>query len=71
MGKSVISDTHVIKRGDGWAVFKEGSTRASRVYDLKKDAVKNATEYAKQGGDLIIHTEDGMVQAWRSYKKPA
>jgi hypothetical protein len=35
---------HVISRNGGWAVKKEGSSRASKIYSTKDAAVKGARE---------------------------
>lgn len=59
--------THVIKRGEGWAVLKEGAGRASRTYGTKQEAVKHAKKEAKAGGDLVIHTPSGAVEEWIHY----
>ena len=68
--KSIEADkNHVIKRGSGWALVKEGADKATKVYTSKEEAVKEATKKAKEGGDLIIHTENGTIEEWKTYKK--
>ena len=67
--KSVASSKtriHVISQEKSWAVKRESSSRASRVFPSKH----LATEYARQldkNSDVIIHKKDGKIQKW--YKR--
>ncbi|MGA2733870.1 MAG: DUF2188 domain-containing protein [Syntrophobacteraceae bacterium] len=54
---------HVISRKDGWAVKKEGNTKASKVFDRKEAAVEGARKISK-GHDVIVHNKDGSIQRW-------
>lgn len=54
---------HVISRKDGWAVKKEGNTKATRVFDRKEAAVEGARKLSK-GHDVIVHKKDGSIQRW-------
>lgn len=72
MAKKIISAlkrTHVVKRDSGWAVKKEGTQRASRVFKTKEEAVKGAQKYKKSGSDVVIHKKDGSIQKWEKSKK--
>ena len=69
MQKTNIHRTHVIKRQNGWVVLKEGASRASRVFDSREEAIKQAEKIARAGGDLIIHTQSGMVEEWIRYEE--
>jgi hypothetical protein len=60
---------HVIKRDEGWAVKKQGTSRASRIYKSKEDAVEGAQKFKKSGHDLVIHKKDGSIQKWEKSKK--
>ena len=60
---------HVIKRGEGWGILKEGASRVSRIYKSKRGAVEGARRFKKIGYDLVIHTEDGSIQRWEKSKK--
>jgi len=53
---------HVIKRESNWAVYKDGATRASKIYDSKAEAVKNARKLKISGHDVVIHRKDGSVE---------
>jgi uncharacterized protein YdaT len=55
---------HVISRKDGWAVKKEGNTKASKVFDRKEAAVEGAKKLSKGHSDVIVHKKDGSIQRW-------
>jgi hypothetical protein len=59
---------HVISRKDGWAVKKEGNTKATRVFDRKEAAVDGARKLSK-GHDVIVHKKDGSIQRWERSEK--
>jgi len=67
--KSPSKRNHVVKRGSGWAVKKEGNKRATKVYTSKKEAIEGAKESKKQGYDLVIHKKDGSIQKWEKSNK--
>ena len=58
---------HVISRKDGWAVKKEGNSKASKIYSTKSDAERSASEISK-GRDVVIHKRDGSIQKWKRAK---
>ncbi len=60
---------HVIARGHGWAIKKQGALKATRVYKDKDTAVKNAKKMSNAGYSVIIHKKDGTVQRWEKPKK--
>lgn len=60
---------HVISRDSGWAVKKEGASRASRVYESKEKAVESAKKLQKSGHDVIVHKRDGSIQRWEKPDK--
>ncbi len=60
---------HVISRKDGWAVKKEGASRASKIYQNKDSAVKGSEKLRQQGHDVIVHRKDGTIQDWKKSKK--
>jgi len=55
--------THIIKRGDGWAVKKQGRTRASKVYKSQDDAIRGAKKM-NSSAEIIVHKRDGSVRKW-------
>lgn len=60
---------HIISRKDGWAVKKEGTKRASKIYKKKDSAVKGAEKLKKSGHDVVVHKKDGTIQKWEKAKK--
>ncbi len=64
-----IKRVHIISRhNEGWAVKKQGASRALKVYSTKDDALLGAFPYLQLGYDLVIHRKDGSVE---QYKKAA
>ena len=59
-----IKRAHVIKRGSGWAVKKQGAERAIRIYTTKAEAVKGAEKLKSSGHDIIVHRQDGSIEKW-------
>ena len=57
---------HVIKKKSSWAVLKHMASRASKIYDSKAEAVKNARKLKSSGYDIIIHKKDGSVEKWET-----
>ncbi len=55
---------HVIPNPDGgWNVKKGGSTRASKHFSTKEEAVSWARELsARKEFEFVIHKEDGTVE---------
>lgn len=62
------SRTHIIKRENGWAVKKEGASKASRVFDTKELALKSVKNSTYAGTDIVIHRSDGSVEKWQKAK---
>lgn len=59
---------HVVPSGDGWAVRKAGSSRATERFDTQRAAAEAATRFAKnQGTEVFIHGEDGRIRERNSY----
>lgn len=54
---------HVVSRKDGWAVKKEGNSRASKLFEEKNAALDVARKLSK-GNDIIVHKKDGAIQRW-------
>jgi len=57
---------HVVPRGEQWAVQSAGGERATRIVNTQKQAIRIATEIAKnQKSELIVHGEDAKI-SWRN-----
>ena len=74
MAKRVIdkNSQHVIPnhKGGGWIVRKSDSSRASRTFRSKEEAVGYAKEVAKKHHtEVYIHRPDGMISSKDSYGK--
>jgi hypothetical protein len=56
-------------RPDGrWAVQKDGTQRASKLYDRKTDAVTQARAQAqREGAELVVKDERGRIQSKDSH----
>lgn len=59
---------HITKRGDSWALLKEGNQKASKIYGSKDAATANAQKFREKGSDLIIHKSDGSIEKWQKKK---
>ncbi len=60
---------HVVPHDEGWAVEKEGGSRALSVHGIKAEATTAGRERAKAGasGRLVLHRKDGTIQDTFSY----
>lgn len=66
MGKSKTQ--HVVLHNGDWAVKRGGSDRATTVVPTQKEAIKIATEIAKnQNAELFIHGRDGQIRERDSF----
>lgn len=59
---------HVVKHPDGWAVKGSGNSKATKVTNTQKEAIKVAEKIARnQQSDTKIHGTDGKIRAGNSY----
>ena len=60
---------HVVPTQTGtWAVRRSGSSRASRIFTMRLDALQYARGIARrEGADLYEHRSDGTIKHWESY----
>jgi len=64
MGKN----QYVVPTKSGWAIKGENNQKATKNFDKKSDAVKKATEIAKnQKSELTILKKDGKIQNKNSF----
>lgn len=62
------SNQHVVPKDGGWAVRKQGATKATKIFTNQSEAVQFARGVAKkQSGELFIHKADGTIRERRSY----
>ena len=65
-----MANQHVVQREDEWAVLGEGNSRDTAHFDTQRQAETKAKEIAtNQGGDVIIHGEDGRIRERNTYGK--
>lgn len=64
-----VRRVHVISRDKGWAVKKEGLSRATRIHRSKEAAVSSAGKLKTRGHDVIIHRRDGSIERWEKAKR--
>jgi hypothetical protein len=58
--------------GTQWKLHREGSDRATRVFDTKTQAMKESVAYMHEhGGSLRIQKENGAIQEERTYPRSA
>ncbi len=58
----------VLPRGGGWAVMREGASRASSLHPTQSDAGSAARSTAiREGGETFIHRPDGRIRDRNSY----
>lgn len=63
---------HVVALSGAWAVKKEGSLRARKIFDSKAKAEDWARAVSQQtGSELVIHRKDGMVEKIEPSKSAA
>lgn len=53
---------HVVPHEDGWAVQKEGSDRATFVFETQREAILKAKELVDDNNNVIIHHNGEPVQ---------
>lgn len=66
--KGMAKNLHVVHSQGEWKVRREGSTRASKVFSTKTEAI----DYGRKVGqderlELYIHNMDGRIADRRSY----
>ena len=67
MGKKHV---HILPRIQGWAVKKEGSSRASSLHRTQKQAIQAGRQMAMiNKSELVIHGKDGKIRDKDSYGK--
>lgn len=61
---------HVVPKNDGWAVRKQGSVKATKIFTTQTEAVQFARQVAKKNSaELFIHRADGTIRDRKTYSK--
>lgn len=59
---------HTVPHEHGWANKREGSSKAAKVYNTKKEAQAAGRDTAKKSRtEHLIHNEDGRIGQRNSY----
>jgi uncharacterized protein (TIGR02271 family) len=59
---------HIELRGEGWAVVREGNSRATSVHPTQSDAAEVGRDLARRDGTgFYLHGQDGQVREHRDY----
>lgn len=59
---------HVVPSKAGWSVRKAGASKASGTYSTQSEAIRRATEIAKnQKTEVYVHGRDGRIRERNSY----
>jgi uncharacterized protein YdaT len=65
MNEAPNGNYHVFPHPQGWAVRRDGASRASSVFPTKVEAKDKAIAYARgEGVQVIVHDDDGRVQSY-------
>jgi Uncharacterized protein conserved in bacteria (DUF2188) len=66
-----MKNYHLTKKDNLWKFTGEGNTKATKVFETKKEAIKESAEFLKsnQGGSLKIHLTNGKIEEERTYPK--
>ena len=63
-----MTQQHVVRQGDAWAVRRGGSERVTQTFDTQAQAIARAREIAiNQSAELVIHGRDNRIREHRSY----
>lgn len=58
----------VSPRSNGWAVKSSGSSRASKIYSTKSEAIKAGRQQAiNNHAELVSHKRNGQINLKNSY----
>lgn len=62
---------HVVPNGgEGWALRREGSERATSLHPTQADAIEAGREHAiNQESELVVHRPNGQIRDSDSYGK--
>ena len=59
---------HVVTHPEGWAIKKEGNTRASEVFQTQREAENVANRIGKrEHTEVLIHGQNGKIRERNSY----
>jgi uncharacterized protein YdaT len=63
-----VTNQHVVKRSEGWAVRGERNSRDTSNHKTQSEAIAAAKEIARhQHGELIVHDRHGRIRQKDSF----
>lgn len=63
-----MANQHVVPNNGQWQVKRQGSEKATKNFETKKQAIDYARSIAiKQQSELVIHGRDGRIRDKDSY----
>ncbi|MDQ3862076.1 MAG: DUF2382 domain-containing protein [Actinomycetota bacterium] len=61
---------HIELRGEGWAVVREGNTRATSTHPTQSEAAESGRELARRDGtEFFLHGKNGQIREHRDYRE--
>jgi len=66
-----MTNNHVVKRSNGWAVRKENAQRDTAVCSTQEEAFQLARQITRNqgGGEVFIHGANGKIRERNTYEK--
>ena len=59
---------HIELRGDGWAVVREGNSRATSIHPTQTEATESGRDLARRDRtEFFLHGQDGQIREHRDY----
>ena len=66
--RPVENRVHVLTNKNGWAIKREGASKASKVFHTKEAAVNRAIRL-RSARNVIVHNKNGAIANWRKVGK--
>ncbi len=64
----MVKNQHVVKYGNGWVIKGADNSKATKVTNTQKEAIKIANEIARnQKSETVIHGRNGKFRDKNSY----
>ena len=61
-------DVHVVPRGKGWVIVKEGSSKRGSVHSTQREAIAKARDTARrEHASVVVHGRDGRIRETDTY----
>src|ERR671910_3634569 len=61
---------HIERRGEGWAVVREGNKRATSTHPTQSEAAESGKDLARRDKtEFFLHAQDGQIREHRDYRE--